>query len=511
MASAFFFTAPPGPGLDPDALSYLGAARALVSDGALRIPVAPWWSDSTTQPLTHFPPGYSATLAAPIAIGFDARLAARIVQAVAAGLTTVVLMLTLWPVAGAGGAVLGMLAMALSPAYVMVHLSVLSEPLFLAFVMCALWSFARRPRNAWLHGLIAAAATMVRYAGLSVAGAAALWALRDTAASWRDRLRRASIAMAPSVLAMAAWSLTRARAPGRAASIRKFAVYGNWLPTLQEGARSVGHFLAPSLEWVPVPWLAAVATGVALAALSWNAARVPGDAARDARHEDQQTLLMAAGVIALSYVALVVASRALADPMIPFDFRITVPLVPLAIVAVVVTAVRAWPQISRAARTCGALALLVWGAAAAQANYEQVQYALTEGSDFASREWRNSPTLAWARAQGSRELYTNWPSAIWFHLDRRVRDVPAALDAATLRAFTARMRATHGAMVTWNVQNPETAHTDSIIARAGLVRVAVFDDGAAYEAPALASPSPSGSSPASPLATPLLAPSPAHR
>jgi hypothetical protein len=80
----------------------------------------------------------------------------------------------------------------LMPAFVFVHLSVLSEPLFLALVALMLWGLVRHPRATWLHGTIAAAATMVRYAGLSMAGAAALWALRDTTRPWRQRLQRAA-------------------------------------------------------------------------------------------------------------------------------------------------------------------------------------------------------------------------------------------------------------------------------------------------------------------------------
>ena len=489
MAGAFRFTAAPGPGLDPDAMSYLGAARTLASHGTLRVPLAPWWSDSTTQPLTHFPPGYSAALAVPVAFGADAVQSARLVQAVAAGVTVAAFVLTLWPLAGAWGAALGALALSVAPAVVFVHLSVLSEPLYLALVMLTLWSVVRRPRASLLHGVIAAAATMVRYAGLSLAGGAALWALRDTTAPWRERIKRAAFALAPSLLAMAMWSLTRERAPGRAGPIRKLALYGDWGPTLREGAQTIAHHLAPSLEWEPVPWLAAAGTLAALAALVWSTVRAEGEVLPAAEHDDprwnaQRPLLQASACLTLAYVALVVVSRALADPDIPFDFRMLVPLVPLAVAAVTVVSARAWRAIARPARVFGVLALAGWLAAATRADYQQVSDALADGGDFAGSAWRDSPTLAWARAQpADRALFTNWPCALWFHLDRPVRDLPRTTDAATMRAFAARLRATHGAVVAWSIQSPETAHTDSVIARAGLVRVAVFDDGAVFEAP----------------------------
>ncbi len=518
-AGAYRVTAPPGPGLDPDSMSYLGAARSLVADGTLSIPVAPWWSDSTTQPLAHFPPGFSTVLAAPIALGVDARLAARLVESAAAGLTIAMMMLALWPAAGAWGAVLGALAVAVSPAFVQVHLSVLSEPLFLALVTLALWSFARRPNSALLHGVIAAAATMVRYAGLSVAGAAGLWALRDASVPWRTRARRAVSAVAPSLLAMAAWSLSRERSPGHAESIRAFGFYGQWGPTLRQGASTVARSLAPSLEWDPVPWPAALLALMALAALAWSATRPTVDQLPDVPGHDEQcaaqrTLLAAAGVIALSYVGIVVASRAFADPNIPFDFRLAVPLVPLAVASIAVTAARSWRVCSRPSRVAGMLALSVWGTAASRADFSLVHDALTDGSDFAAREWRESPTLAWARAQEpSRVLYSNWPCAIWFHLDRPVRDLPDATDAAdaaTMRNFVARVRAAHGAVVAWNEPSPDVAHTDSIVLHAGLVRVATFDDGSVFEPAPLAS-TVAPPLPARPPSAPPVAPPPARR
>ena len=501
MAGAFRFTAAPGPGLDPDAMSYLGAARSLAADGTLRVPMAPWWSDGASQALTHFPPGYPAVLAVPVALGVSAPMAARMVQAAAAGATAALFVFTLWPLAGGWGAALGAMVLALTPAVVFVHLSVLSEPLFLALMMLALWSLVRRPRSPLLHGLVAAAATMVRYAGLSVAGAAALWALRDGTASWRERLRRAAIALAPSVLAMAAWALTRGRTSGHETHIRRFALYGNWGPTLGEGVRTIAHQLVPSLDWEPVPWLAAAGTVAALAALVWSTVRsegevLPAPERDDPRWHAQRPLLQAAGWLALAYVALVAASRAVADPNIPFDFRLAVPLVPLAVAAVTVVAARAWRVISRPARVFGVLALAAWTAAALRANQQQVSDALADGGDLAGAAWRDSPTLAWARGQaGGRALFSNWPSAIWFHLDRPVHDLPDSTDAPTMAAFAGRLRATQGAMVTWDIESPETAHVDSIVARAGLVRVARFSDGSVYEAPAAPGAAPAPAAP----------------
>jgi hypothetical protein len=44
-------TEPPGPGLDPDTMSYLGAAESLARHGTLRIPAADWWDADSTEAL----------------------------------------------------------------------------------------------------------------------------------------------------------------------------------------------------------------------------------------------------------------------------------------------------------------------------------------------------------------------------------------------------------------------------------------------------------------------------
>jgi len=207
-------------------------------------------------------------------------------------------------------------------------------------------------------------------------------------------------------------------------------------------------------------------------------------AKKDPRWNAQREVLYAAGVIALAYIALVFASRLLADHDIPFDFRMTVPLVPLAVAAVTIVAARAWRVISPYARVLGVLALLGWFGAAVRASHQQVKDALADGGDFASAEWTGSPTLVWVRTQGaSRAIFTNLPCEVWFHLNRQIRNIPDSTDAKTMQQFAERLRTTNGVMVAWNLQSPETANTDSIAVRAGLVRIATFDDGSVWEMP----------------------------
>src|SRR5690349_12158648 len=77
-------TDPPGPGLDPDAMQYMGAAESLARQGIYQIPSAPWWSADTVSALAHFPPGLPTALAIPVHFGMTPPQAARLVNALAA-------------------------------------------------------------------------------------------------------------------------------------------------------------------------------------------------------------------------------------------------------------------------------------------------------------------------------------------------------------------------------------------------------------------------------------------
>jgi hypothetical protein len=138
----------------------------------------------------------------------------------------------------------------------------------------------------------------------------------------------------------------------------------------------------------------------------------------------------------------------------------------------------------RAAAAVAAIGALAWGALSFASTDDNVTYALEEGSDFASLEWRDSPTLAWVRAHGAgHALFTNWPVAVYFHLGRASRDLPASLDSTTLAEFAERLRRRNGVVVAFTAPSPDVASPDSIARRLALRPVARFSDGVVWEAP----------------------------
>jgi hypothetical protein len=481
-------TDPPGPGLDPDAMAYMGAAESVAGQGRYRVPAAGWDSDDSTSALTHFPPGYSTALALPVRLGMSPPQAARLLQALAAAVTVATLV---WLVADAttllAGLLLG-LALMVTTALAQVHTSVLSEPLFLACLSLMLAAMTRHPGRPLRTGIPAALAAIVRYAGVAVVGAAAIWAFAQRG-TLTVRFRRAAIAVLPAVLLQGLWVL-RTRRLHEPAEIRHFAMYGRLGPTLQQAGATIRDWLIPDRDaWSdPMPYRGALACAavVVVAAVLYMGARraialwrTPPDAPGDPRHEAPARLLAACALLVACYLGMLVVSRLLADPGIPFDERILSPALLLATVAIATSITLWWRTTSRLLpRLALGVALCGWWTASAATTGDEVAYALDWGSDFAGEQWRRSELLDWARTEGATHpLYTNWPSAVWFHLHRPSRYLPGAADTTELAAFAELLRATDGRALVFSVPDADYMTREALARASGLRVVVALEDG----------------------------------
>lgn len=494
-------TDPPGPGLDPDAMQYMGAAESLARRGIYEIPSAPWWSADTVSALAHFPPGFPTALAIPIRFGMAPPQAARLVNAVAAAITaaTVALLVseatTLLAGALAGGALFTMAAMHL------VHMSVLSEPIFLACTALTLAAMARHTRPL-VMGLPAAAAILTRYAGLSLVGAVAVWAYADGQGTARERWRRALLAVSPATLLQGLWVI-RTKRIGGPAQIRHFAWYGEIRPMLHQGGATLRDWLVPdwgsAADAVPHRGWIAFAAALMVAVLiavgarrSWSIRR--GLGAPDGTPPDAPLRLFAAcALIVVCYLGMLGVSRLVADPGIPLDERLLSPVLLVATVAIA-TSIALWWRLPRrdrgrrahrGVRVVLAVALLLWAAAGAARTHEQASAALTWGSDFAGEQWRHSALLEWARTEGAAQpLYSNWPSAVYFHLHRVARGLPDAVDTAAFPRLADSLRARHrGVVLAFAIPDASIATGEQLRKVAGFEVIAELDDGIVLAVP----------------------------
>ncbi|HEX7979422.1 MAG TPA: hypothetical protein VF461_12530 [Gemmatimonadaceae bacterium] len=499
-------TDPPNPGIDPDALAYVGSAESFALHGQFRIPTAHWDSQDSTSALSHFPPGFPTAMAVPLRLGMGPVQSARLVSATAAFvMVTTLAFLVAEATTLLAGILLATAFFAMSAMHV-VHLSVLSEPLFLALLALTLAAMVRREEQPWLAGLWAALAAMTRYAGISAVGAVALWSMarKGTIA---DRLRRGAWALLPAVVLQGVW-FVRTKLVASASSIRELALYGNLGKSMKEGATTLASWLVPDADGALDPAdamphrgaIAAVAgallvmivlAGTLRALRQSRAASVAGG---ESDAKPALRLLAASALLIACYLALLIVSRVIADPGIPFDERILSPVIVLAM-TIAATGIALWWRSTRAElpkiALCGAL--LGWWFGAASFMWVNASYVMAWGSDFAGDQWQRSELLAWARAHGRGHLlYSNWPVVAYFYLDRPARDVPRLNEADQLSAFADSLRAHDGRVLAFDVAGMEYETVDSLAKTPGLRMIARLHDGAVF------APAPVGATPALP-------------
>jgi hypothetical protein len=184
------------------------------------------------------------------------------------------------------------------------------------------------------------------------------------------------------------------------------------------------------------------------------------------------------------YMATLAAARMFVGDAIPFDFRLLAPAILLAEAAIVVVLATFMSRAGRAARMATASVVALWLVGSVSVSLSQASDAMTDGSDFASSDWRSSPTIGWVKSRSANwTIFTNWPAAVYFRADRIVRDVPQSLDTAELRKFGEIMRERHGAFVAFSSYNTDYPPSDAIARGAGLVEARRFTDGKVWVSP----------------------------
>jgi hypothetical protein len=475
-------TQSPGPGIDPDSASYVGAAVSVARGQGYTVPVSDWATPDSTTPLSHFPPAYSTAIALPITLGVPPSQSARFVNAAAAFVDLAIVTLLVARAAGLATAAITALAILVMRPFVLAHLSLLSEPLFLADMMAAFAAMIavatsphepQRLRRALLAGAIGALATLTRYAGIAIGAAVALWML-ILPGTLATRIRRAVAALIPQIVLTGAW-IVHVRLTSGAHGIRTPGVYGGLGATIRMGAATSVAWLIPLSADQSLPgrrWIALL-FALALILTVIRGARLAGPLAR--------TTIAAALMMAVCYALVLVAARFLADPGVPFDERILIPIFLLATIVVALAAHATWSHAQRPLRAASGVAVLAWLLASGSASFDEASAALDTGVDFAQDEWRLSPMLTWVRENAPRRpLFTNWPAVVLFHLGRASHELPEVNDTLALRAFGDTLRARGGVVLVFDQRNPDFIGPEEMLRAPGLRRVASFPDGGIF-------------------------------
>ncbi|HEY7136220.1 MAG TPA: hypothetical protein VIB48_14250 [Acidimicrobiia bacterium] len=322
-----------GPGIEPDSAVYLGVAHNLAHGHGLTVPFTTYTDRYTPAqaidhygrfPLQHFPPLYPLALA----LGGGGSLWIRLLGALLFAVNLVLVGLLALQMSGplrvaaicAAGVTLVSPGGGLQIPWLALHGSALSEPLFLAcalgaFLALVLWLRSpNRRRWFWVAAALAAAATLTRYVGFTVALTAAVVILVWARGAVRVRLRHALV-FAATGMGPAALFLAIQRTRGAATRTVRFHPPGDVVGSLRElvtgwlGFQSTPHVFSVIVPTVVVLALAAIGVSV-----------------RRRRRTDPGIMVVRVLVVFVPvYVLGVLAARTWFDASTPIDDRLLSP------------------------------------------------------------------------------------------------------------------------------------------------------------------------------------------
>jgi len=408
------------PGVHIDSVEYVEAGRSLASGRGLAVPLVPWTSSDSVAPLAHFPPGPSLAIGSLIRLtGLPPYVAALWIIALSAGMTLALVFLLVAPLEGWVVGLLSALVVGILPPFVLVHATIWSEPLYLPFLLLTLILMVRLPRRPGFAGVTAAVAAMVRYLGLAAVGSVGIWAFLKTRS-----LRKALVGIAPGVGVFLAWSAWTRLHGGAVRTWGEFSV-----PLTNSIAQLPGmvrFWLAPGLP-------ALVATVLLLGVL---ATHVFG----------RKELMGPLWVLLGGHLLLTVFSRLVVDHRIPFDARMFLPTIVLAMLPVVAGL---WKR-----RVLGPGILTLWCVWTLGQDVKGVRTTRQVGLYYTDVRWLRSGVLTWLEegSQGMR-IYSNDPGFIAFHLQRNARFLP--LKTQDLDEFFRDWTERPGAIVLLMPQQPD--------------------------------------------------------
>jgi len=417
VVAVLYATASWGAAVDWDAVTYLKGASGILDGRGYVIPT----SESPGEPITHWPPGLSAAIALAASVEHTnmIRGAARHLQALLYLLNTAlfaVLAVQLtrdrWVVA------LGVFLFAWSQDVALVHAMVWSEPLFLT---CQFLVFLQLARVVDLNGvnslvvaaLLVGAATLIRYAGVSLVPTGAAAILWFGSGGLRSRIRHATLLTILGAMPLALWLLRNYQLTGYADNIDGGAISLHHLRAL---ATTIAGWTIPS----PLPRvirlpLIAVFGLAALTCATLAYVRRPPTRAGAPSAPPASALPQVLRCFILVYPAFLVVSIAVKDYGTVPDGRILLPLYAalLLMSLPVLSHIRLDLSESNSSTTTWAARLtivtLVVGRLAGLGVWARDAH--RHGVGFEGAAWATSPLIQAASAlPSSTRVYTNmWP------------------------------------------------------------------------------------------------------
>ena len=419
---------PNGLGLIDDAISYIAAARALLSRlGFTRI-----WLASGLEPITHWPPGYPATLAAiSFLLKIDPYRSARFLNMLVFGGNAALLVLLgqkmtksyFW------GALLSFLFLANSE-ILRLHAQALSEPLYLFVSLFAFLAFYNattqegKKSYQWLvlTGLLTGLSYITRYAALSLF-ATFIVAIFILLPAWRKRFISFGYFFIGAIPPILAWML-RNKLVGGSATNRAMRWHPVTLDNIQRGLSEFFVFIMP-LRSFRTAWyqnytvLAILLSTFTFALLFWLLPRGLKYFIKPQENTQPAVIPFTTALYIFGYMGSLLVSLTLFDAATPLNDRILSPVYVAVLMILVYFLHQTFSQ-GKITRKLSASAVAIFFMATFMLSQVSMINELKQSpTGFASWRWAESVVMETIRELPEDiAIYTNQPPAVYFWTGR---------------------------------------------------------------------------------------------
>jgi 4-amino-4-deoxy-L-arabinose transferase-like glycosyltransferase len=318
----------------------------------------------------------------------------------------------------------------------MVHTSVLSEPLFIFLSLLAFWTFdlyfERDAHWLWLFacGSLVGMAYLTRYAALALAGTfiLALFTLHRT---WRQRGTSVGIFVASLFPWIAGWAIRNSQVGGTVTN-RVLVWHPVTQDTFDTALRTVSMFIMPVEPWrrelYKIPGLFPVLILTILAAIMiWTAWQV-WHGLRSSQTGRTQVVSLTGGLYVLGYLASILVAMSFFDASTKFKLRILSPIYVALLLLVVAFGSWTWNRRRELVFVAGVAILTISSVGQVAAMGELMK----GGQGYASFRWYDSKAMAYLRdLPAGLIVYTNEPGAVYLYTGRGTYVLPDRVDPVT--------------------------------------------------------------------------------
>lgn len=411
-----------GIGVSPDSVAYLSAADAIASGRGVVTVAGDAW-----RPLSHFPPLFPLVAAIGPLFAVEATAWIRLLHAVLFAILTVAASLIVHRATGRSvlAAILGGSVLLASDDVVSAYCMAWSEPLFLVLLLAFIGALGQLLVRASMPmlviaSLLAAAATLTRYAGVSLVATGALAVLAFGVGPFPRRLRDATLFSLLAAGPIALWLARNVFLAGTATS-RPLMLHPLPLHVYTGGAENVWSFLTQGLHVLDRIPRNLQAIGGATFLLAFV---VVGLLAR--RTEDRLLQIMALFVSV--HIATLAAAGAVQDYIV-LDERHLLPVFVVGTLIVVAVLMAPWTAgrpLAQAAVICLVLLRIGVGAGPVASFLREARVA---GLGYNNTTWKRSPLIARLRSlPAGVAIRSNADDAIYFLTGRMAAPLPMKYD-----------------------------------------------------------------------------------